>query len=111
MGALAKGWRDGGLSCIALWELLGCYWARKAAVGLLDDVFGDLVEEEKRPNPSPPGLEQSGDTRAHIREDLMQILEDSDGSDLREWLRDYAADKDAWQRRAVALVNRVTEAA
>ena len=62
---------------LTLWDELVRTDSRNAAAGFIHDVFEQYVRNET----------STDEVRSRLLEDLLHILEDNDGSRVREWLR------------------------
>jgi hypothetical protein len=75
---------------VSTWTHLVYHGYFQAAVGLLCDVFDTLHRIESLPEGGGNDLRE--DSGANLRQNLMQMLGDLDGTELRGWLDLYRSE-------------------
>jgi hypothetical protein len=91
---LREQWADIDFDAVGLWRHL-CRWDyRRAALGLLQDLFDELHGTEHMAEPRPQVMQDGNTLDSHLvaayRERLMEVLGDEDGQLLKEWQQAFA---------------------
>jgi hypothetical protein len=118
---LRQQWAEIDFDAVGLWRHLLRWDYRRAAVGLLQDLFKELHDAETRDDPEdqtpvgPEGRPMREHLIACYRERLMEILGDPDGTKLSMWTDLFAAyryeevDHERAARLQHAFLQRATE--